>query len=146
MKILISLLAIVLCSSISDVAGQEQPELGDLTIEISGFDNDDGMVKIALSDTQEDYESNEEVYRGEETNISAKMAVWTFEKIPFGEYAIKIYHDQDGDNELDTNFLGIPSESYGFSNNARGSFGPASWEDAKFLFNSANDTLQITVD
>jgi len=48
--------------------------------------------------------------------------------------------------DLCTNFLGIPNEEYGFSNNARGRGGPASWEDAKFLFNLLKDTLNIRVD
>ena len=137
---------VVLSSIISGVLGQEQPVQGDLTVIISGFDNDEGVVNLALGDTKEDYEAKDQAFRGEKTLIKDKSAKLTFEKIPFGEYAIKIYHDEDNDNELDTNFLGMPTEEYGFSNDARGSFGPASWEDAKFLFQSAKDTLYITVD
>jgi len=139
-------MAILLVIIITGVVGQEQSRLGDLTVLISGFENDEGIVKIALNDTQEDYEAKNQAFRGEETKIKNETAIWTFEKVPFGEYVIKIYHDEDSDNELDTNFLGIPSESYGFSNNARGSFGPASWEDAKFLFQSLKDTLHISLD
>jgi len=142
---MITLLAILFVI-ISGVLGQEQSGQGDLTIVISGFDNNEGVVKIALSDTQEDYETKDQAFRGEQTKIKKERTIWTFEKIPHGEYAIKIYHDEDNDNELDTNFLGMPTEEYGFSNDARGSFGPASWEDAKFLFKSDKDTLHITVD
>lgn len=70
----------------------------------------------------------------------------TFENIPFGEYAIKVHHDEDGNNEMDTNFLGIPSEDYGFSNNASGTFGPADWEDAKFAFETDNQIHEIDLD
>ena len=69
----------------------------------------------------------------------------TFWNIPYGEYAIKVYHDANNDDKLNKNFLGMPTEEYGFSNNARGSFGPPSWDDAKFMFNSAKDTLHITI-
>jgi uncharacterized protein (DUF2141 family) len=137
---------IVLTLIISGATGQVPVEQGDLTVVMSGFDNDDGVVKIALCDTQEDYEAQDQAYRGEQTHVKNRSAHWTFEKIPYGEYAIKIYHDENNDNELDTNFLGMPTEEYGFSNNARGTFGPASWEDAKFLFHSAKDTLQIAVE
>jgi uncharacterized protein (DUF2141 family) len=146
MRLLISLMAILHMIIITGVLGQEQSRQGDLTILINGFENNEGVVKIALSDTHEDYEAEDQAFRGVETKIMKETAIWTFEKVPFGEYAIKIYHDEDSDNELDTNFLGIPSESYGFSNNARGSFGPASWEDAKFLFQSPRDSLHITLD
>jgi uncharacterized protein (DUF2141 family) len=139
-------LLVILLVRISGVLGQEQSAKGDLTVVISGFENDEGVIMIALSDTKEDYEAKDEPFRGGQAIIKDERAVWTFENIPQGEYAIKVYHDEDDDNELDTNFLGIPSESYGFSNNARGSFGPAIWGDARFLFKSDKDTIQINVE
>ncbi|MEK8015864.1 MAG: DUF2141 domain-containing protein [Candidatus Parabeggiatoa sp.] len=47
-------------------------------------------------------------------------------------YAIAAYHDANGNEKLDKNFFGIPKEGYGFSNNARGTFGPPSFEKAAF--------------
>jgi uncharacterized protein (DUF2141 family) len=139
-------ISVILFVNISGVVGQEDSRQGDLTVVISGFGNDKGVVRIALSDTKEDYEAKDQAFRGEQTKVTNDTAIWTFEKIPFGEYAIKTYHDEDSDNELDTNFFGMPTEEYGFSNNARGSFGPASWEDAKFLFKTDIDTLHITIE
>jgi uncharacterized protein (DUF2141 family) len=130
---------------VSGVTGQELIQTGDLTVLIIGFDNDDGVVRIALCDTEEDFQADDQAYRGEQAPIKNLSTNWTFEKIPYGEYAIKIYHDENNDSELNTNFLGMPTEEYGFSNNARGNFGPASWDDAKFYFNSAKDTLQIAI-
>ncbi len=49
--------------------------------------------------------------------------------LPNGNYAIAVYHDANGNNKLDKNFLGIPTEKYGFSNDAMGSFGPPDYED-----------------
>ncbi|MDZ7848305.1 MAG: DUF2141 domain-containing protein [Owenweeksia sp.] len=46
--------------------------------------------------------------------------------LPTGNYTIKAYHDLNNNEELDRNTLGIPQEPYGFSNNARGTFRPAS--------------------
>ena len=146
MHFLMSGVIVLVLMNISVGIGQESSDQGELIVVINGFDNDEGVVKIALSDTQEDYEAHDEAFRTGESGINQKRAVWIFEKIPFGEYAIKIYHDEDSDNELNTNFLGMPTEEYGFSNNARGSFGPASWEDAKFLFKSVKDTLYIDVE
>ena len=50
----------------------------------------------------------------------------------------------DADDDFDTNFLGIPTENYGFSNNARGLFGPPNWEDAKFKFNQSDLVIYLT--
>ena len=48
----------------------------------------------------------------------------TFTGLAPGRYAVNGFHDTDGDGELDTNLLGIPTEGYGFGNGAAGSFGP----------------------
>jgi len=48
-----------------------------------------------------------------------------------GQYAIKVFHDENANGELDINFLGIPKESYGFSNHARGRFGPPPFAEAR---------------
>ena len=59
-------------------------------------------------------------------------------------YAIAVFHDANGNKYLDKNFLGIPTEKYGFSNNARGTFGPPYYSDAKFKVYSGQ-TLSITI-
>ena len=57
----------------------------------------------------------------------------TFEyELPAGQYAVGIFHDVNLNNKMDNNFLGLPKEQYGFSNNARALFGPPSYEDAAF--------------
>jgi len=139
--IIISLLVLI-----SVITGQETADKGDLTIVLKGFENNDGMAMIAVSNSQEDYDTKDEPYRGNESKIVNNATSWTVDNLPFGEYAIKVFHDEDDDGELDTNFIGAPTEDYGFSNDARGTFGPASWEDAKFLFNSSKDTIYIAVE
>lgn len=51
--------------------------------------------------------------------------------VPEGQVAIRLFHDANGNGKLDTNLLGIPSERYGFSQNA-GGMGPAAFKDAAF--------------
>ena len=60
-----------------------------------------------------------------------------FENIPTGSYGVKLFHDVNGNNRLDTNAMGIPREPYAFSNNARGNFGPAKFKDAGFTIDKA---------
>ena len=64
-----------------------------------------------------------------------------FSDLADGQYAVKVFHDENNNHSLDTNMLGVPSEGYGFSNNA-GSFGPASFKDASF---SLQADAQITI-
>ena len=112
----------------------EDKNTGNLTIVVAGLENDDGEVLIAVSNSRENYESNDSVFVGVQVKIENRKVEHTFEELPFGEYAIKLFHDENMNGELDSNFLGIPTEDYGFSNNARGTFGPAEYDDAKFLF------------
>ena len=129
------------------VRGMQEPDnTGDLVVIITGLENNDGQIMIALNNSEEDYNAKGRAFRSIKTEIEQLTFSWSCTAIPFGEYAVKVYHDEDGDGELDTNFLGIPTEYYGFSNNARGSFGPASWDDAKFLFHTKKDTIAIRVE
>lgn len=121
-------------------------ETGTLVVMFKNFPNNDGLSMVALSNSQEDYEAEGDAFMVDMAEIKERKAQVSFSNLPFGEYAIKVFHDEDQDNELDTNFFGIPSEAYGFSNNAEGSFGPAAWEDAKFTFSSKRDTISIIVE
>lgn len=53
-----------------------------------------------------------------------------FLSLPPGQHAIKAYHDVNANGKLDTNWMGIPNEPYGFGNDARGSFGPPTFEQS----------------
>ena len=50
-------------------------------------------------------------------------------------------HDVNGNDALDSNIVGMPTEPYGFSNNAQGSFGPPAWQDARFALDG--DLTQV---
>lgn len=68
----------------------------------------------------------------------------TFEKLTLDKkYAIAVYHDVNSNSKLDKNFFGIPKEGYGFSNNARGTFGPPSFDDAAILLDSENKLITL---
>ena len=63
-----------------------------------------------------------------------------------GTYGVSAFHDRDEDEELDTNLVGLPTEPYGFSNDARGSFGPPEFEDMSFSVGDEPVTIEITLE
>ena len=75
-----------------------------------------------------------------------RMATWVIENLAFGKYAISAYHDANSNAELDTGLFGIPTEDYGFSNNARASFGAPDYADAEFEFTRSGQSLTIRID
>ena len=66
-------------------------------------------------------------------------------RVPPGTYAVAVHHDEDGDGEMDTGLFGIPSEPHGFSNNARGRFGPPSWRAARVRVPASGATVRVRV-
>ena len=75
--------------------------------------------------------------------VNNGKAAASFPDIAAVEYAIKLFHDENGNGIHDKNFLGIPEEDYAFSNNARGMMEPPVYEKAGF---EIKNNLTITID
>jgi len=131
MKLIFILFFALLPNSVI-VAQDTSPKSYTLTVTIEGFENTTENAMVALSNSEKNWHSKKEPFKGDMSKISSKSIVVTFKDLPEGEYAVKVFHDENENKELDTNFIGIPNEAYGFSNNARGAFGPPNWKDAKF--------------
>lgn len=101
-----------------------------IEVEITNFDSNKGTAFIGLYNAENAFLEKE--YKGAKVEIKNKKAVLTFKDVPDGTYAVSVFHDEDGNGKLTTDFLGIPKESYGASNNAKGLFGPPKWKNAKF--------------
>jgi uncharacterized protein (DUF2141 family) len=77
--------------------------------------------------------------------ISGGRSSCDFASVPVGTYAISVYHDENDNGRLDANFLGIPKEGVGASNDANAHFGPPKFKDAKFLVEGNPKTLVIHI-
>lgn len=148
MSRLIILASMVLALLFQTVAAQESSDYSVensslFKLQIKGLDKVEGEVRIAMFNSEENY-TKETVY-AVVIPVDSLSIEWCVEGLPFGDYAIAVYHDKNENGKLDANFLGIPKEDYGFSNNARGRFGPASWKDASFSVNSKSTIHQILI-
>ena len=118
---------------------KEDPKL---QIEIRNIKKIEGHIMVAIY-------NDKEHYLDADYAIPAKAAVTQLGsmtisvEVPFGVYAIGVFHDQNDNGELDTNAMGIPNEPYGFSNGKKGTFGPPSFNGAKFEFKSDGQTHKI---
>ena len=74
--------------------------------------------------------------------LTDNQAVFTLQDVPSGQFAISTFHDENGNAKLDTKLFGIPSERYGFSNDAVARFGPPKLEEQLFTV-EANTALTI---
>ena len=146
MKRIINLsLIFFLSTSIILLSFDGSKKKGKLVVRFNGMSSNNGNVKIALCNSDENYKDHKFPFIGKSIAINKNIAIVEFDDLPFGDYAIKAFHDEDSNDDLNTNILGIPVEDYGFSNNAREMFGPPSWEDAKFKFNVETKTIEIEI-
>ena len=116
-----------------------------LTVEISNIENNRGQILIGLYNQSEGFTEIDMIYKkGIITTIGSQSIYYTFKDISDGNYSISIFHDENNNNELDSNFIGIPEEGYGFSNNVRPLLRPATFSEAKFeLTHDMNLTIQL---
>jgi uncharacterized protein (DUF2141 family) len=132
-------------SASSDQAAAPSTGVGKLTVVPVGLEKDRGNAMIQLARGEADFEGGGEgePFRFAIVKVENKEAVAVFEDVPHGEYAIKVFHDENGNQKLDTNFVGMPKEKFGFSNNVMGRFGPPSYEQARFRFEAEAATVEI---
>ncbi len=116
-------------------------DVADITIEITNISSNDGKMMVGLYDSEENWLKNTKMLLiGTIKNGECKVI---FEDVPNGIYAVSSYHDENDNDKLDTNFLGIPKEDTGSSNNAPARMGPPKWEDAKFKIEQESIKLNI---
>jgi len=100
-----------------------------LTIEINDLRNSNGQILLELSN-----EKGEKI-TGIAQNITDNKCVIVVNNLKQGKYAFKYFHDENKNENLDVNWMKIPKEGYGFSNNAKGTFGPPAFEKTIFEIN-----------
>lgn len=122
-------------------------EQGSLVVYVTGLKNNNGSVRVAMFNSESSYTSDkftgESAFRKEIVPIRNNSAEYTFTNLPYGDYAIKLFHDEDNSGKFETGMFGIPKVQYGFSNNAHGKFGPAGYDKAMFHFGAAEQKMDI---
>jgi uncharacterized protein (DUF2141 family) len=88
-----------------------------------------GTIRVSLFNNEKDFLG--QALESKVVKASINEARVVFEGLKPGEYAIAVIHDLNENKELDKGFMGIPKEPYGFSNDARGKFGPPSYSESK---------------
>ena len=137
-KILLTIL--ILFTAILSASAQE--ETFNLTINIAGLSSDKGSLLVGVYRTKENFLKKS--FKSGIIKIINKKSSVTFKNIPKGVYAVSFIHDENDNKKMDTNFIGIPKEDYGCSNNAIGFMGPPKYKDAKFVLEE-DKTIEINL-
>lgn len=131
----------------------------ELRVTVEGIRSAHGTVLIGLYDSPESFEkavdasgkgggflSDPDRFGAValRANAAMKSAV-VFANLEPGRYAAVAFHDENGNGKLDQNFLGVPAEPYGFSNNVEGFFGPPSFDDAAMALGDGDSAIRIAL-
>ena len=101
-----------------------------------------GQVQVAVFDTPQAWKLHKRPVRSATVRVTTASASVRFEGLPPGVYGVMAFHDLNANGRLDTLPIGLPTEPYGFSNNARGTFGPPAWSAARFETRPGQTTAQ----
>jgi uncharacterized protein (DUF2141 family) len=119
---------------------------GEIRVVVRGLRNSEGRVGCSLFNHAEGFPRNrEKEYREIWTPIRSGWAVCDFDGIPAGTYAVTVLHDENSDGKMDFNWIGMPTKGYGFSNGARATLLPPSFDAASFGY-AGEGILSIAID
>jgi len=106
----------------------------ELQLELQGKGMAGNQIRVAVysANAPEQFPSDEKFYLGIVNEATSDHLTVLIPDLPPGKYAVAAYVDNNRNGRQDKNFLGIPKENYGFSNDARGMFGPPDFAAAAF--------------
>ena len=140
----IRMAAAAMAALLVSASGKAEQASG-LIIDISGLSPTSGSVMIGVYDSADAWDDGQAV-GGARAEVDGGQVRAVVSDLPPGRYGIKLYHDVNGNGELDTNLMGMPTEPYAFSNNALGRFGPPSWDAAVFELSAESLVHSIRFD
>jgi uncharacterized protein (DUF2141 family) len=117
-----------------------------LRVHVMGLHNDKGNVRCSLFSSAEGFPADTDQRATTiVAPISNRNATCEFAGIGPGVYAIVLFHDENADGSFNRNWIGLPQEGYGFSNDARAYFRPPSFKDASFSLDQGIRDIRIDI-
>ncbi|WP_439100212.1 DUF2141 domain-containing protein [Congregibacter sp.] len=114
-----------------------------LIVDVVGIERMGGAMMVAVFNSPEGWEDSLGPVATAKDSVAGPKVRLVFQDLAPGPYAVKLYHDENANGELDTNMLGIPSEGYGFSNYKR-MLGEPDFEESMFMVDGET-TIEITL-
>jgi uncharacterized protein (DUF2141 family) len=113
---------------------------------VTGVAESRGTVAIAVFDSKEGFDARIDPIATVRLPIEGDSVAWATRLEASRTYAVIVYQDLNENGEIDMSRLGRPREPYGFSNNARGTFGPPGFDEARFVLLPEGVSLEIAIE
>lgn len=115
-----------------------------ITVHIPGETK--GLVQLLVFDSPSGFPGQpSKAIRVKAERIKSGKAVFRFDGLKKGFYAISAFHDADEDGRMRKSHFGIPKDAYGFSNNVRKRFSPPTFKDASFYLPETGTTVEFSL-
>ncbi len=117
-----------------------------LTVHVIGARNTKGKIRAALFRGAEGFpnDASRAIHaQAADIDPQTSSAQIVFTDLPAGVYAVSVFHDENMNQKLDKNFVGVPKEGYGASNNPKKKMGPPSFEETKFQLSATEQSTEI---
>lgn len=102
-----------------------------LEVTVKNIKTTKGTIRVGLFDKEEQFLKN--AIKGQVVKATGETLKVVFENVAEGTYAVSVIHDENENGELDSGFMGIPKEGFGFSNDAMGTFGPPKFKESSIV-------------
>jgi uncharacterized protein (DUF2141 family) len=117
-----------------------------VTVHVNGARSAKGKIRAALFRSAEGFpnDTSKAIHtQAADIDPQTLSAQILFTDLPAGVYAVSVFHDENMNQKLDKNFVGVPKEGYGASNKPKKKTGPPSFEEAKFQLSGPEQSLEI---
>jgi len=138
MKTVIKLVLTLIIGTVSLTL--EAQDTFQIKVKVNNAENNNGKIFLGLYNSEDNFLNKQ--FKSSKSELNNNGCEIIFKNIPAGTYAVSVFHDENDNGKMDANFIGIPKEDYGCSNDAKGFMGPPKWEDAKF---SLNEDTTVTI-
>ena len=141
--IAIALIIIWVVSTVAEARATDAAA-NSIKVIVVALHSNDGEVDCALFNSADGFPDDaSKAIKKIKSKIENEQATCTFADVAPGDYAVSEFHDENGNGKLDRNFIGMPKEGVGASNDAAGHMGPPKFDDARFRFNGGFAVMTI---
>lgn len=116
----------------------------ELKVEIVGIEEPQGALLVAVYDSEANFPKDGKALKEIRVPVDAEKVSFSVEGLPPGTYAVALCHDVNDDGEFNTNFIGVPLEPYGFSNDVKPGFSAPSFASSSFELRKST-SIRITL-
>jgi len=139
---ILALAGLVLASFATTAYAQSENAI---TVVVEGLRNDQGNVRCGMYNSPVGFREPGKEYKGVVAPISGGKATCVFENVPSGSYAVAVFHAEHNETQLETGAFGRPKQGYGFSRDAKGSFGPPGFDACAYKYAGGPSTWPVHI-